>query len=460
MRLFIANRGEIAVRVARAARELGWSPRGAYTEVDAQALHRSVMDECAPLGSADGYLSVSRLVDAARALGCEAVHPGYGFLAENASFAQAVVDAGLCWVGPSSASIAAMGDKQRAKALAAAAGVPLVPSGNDAGFPALVKAAAGGGGRGMRVVRSAGELEEASARASEEARAAFGDGTVYVERLLEGARHVEVQVLGDRQGKLVSLGTRDCSVQRRHQKLVEEAPALGAPAAMEEAALRLAAAVGYEGAGTVEFLLLPSGEFYFIEMNTRVQVEHPVTECITGIDIVVAQLRVAAGEAVVAVPSPRGHAIECRIIAEDPSAGFVPSPGALARFRPPAGPGIRVDAGVEEGNVVSPHYDSLLAKLVVHGADRQAARARMALALGDFEIAGVRTTAALCRDIVRSEAFAAGGVDTGWLERFMEGYRPQLPVVAALAAAALAAPPRPAGPSALPTPWQSLGRWP
>ncbi|MBM4369752.1 MAG: hypothetical protein FJ102_26315, partial [Deltaproteobacteria bacterium] len=321
-------------------------------------------------------------------------------------------------------------------------------------------AAAGGGGRGMRVVRSAGELEEARARASEEARAAFGDGTVYVERLLEGARHVEVQVLGDQHGKVVSLGTRDCSVQRRHQKLVEEAPALGAPAAMEEAAIRLAGAVDYLGAGTVEFLLLPSGEFYFIEMNTRVQVEHPVTEWVTGLDIVAAQLRLAMGDPVPEVPSPRGHAIECRIITEDPSAGFVPSPGTLVRFRPPAGPGVRVDAGVAEGDVVSPHYDSLLAKLVVHGESRDAARARMALALGDFEIAGVCTTAALCRDIVRSADFAAGRIDTGWLGRFMPGYRAEPCVLAALAAAALAMPPRATGPAAVPSPWQSLGRWP
>ncbi len=465
MRLFIANRGEIAARVARAARELGLGVVGAFTDVDAGAFHTTAVDEAVPLGSADGYLSVERLVAAAKSAGCTAVHPGYGFLAENATFAQAVIDAGLSWVGPSPAAIAAMGDKQRARALVMAAGVPLVPSGVAAGFPALVKAAAGGGGRGMRVVHDAAALAAAEQAASSEAMAAFGDGTVYVERLVEGARHVEVQVLGDSRGKIVSLGTRDCSLQRRHQKLVEEAPAPGlAPAtrdAMELAALNAARAVAYEGAGTVEFLLDPSGAFYFIEMNTRVQVEHPVTELVTGIDIVVEQLRVAMGESAADPTGARGHAIECRVIAEDPQQGFVPSPGRLVRFRPPSGPGVRVDAGVAEGSEVTTAYDSLLAKVVVHAPNRDLARARMAQALGAFEIAGVFTTAALCRELVLHDDFAALRIHTRWLEAFMETRPPAAPVVAALAAAALghASSPGLPGRVAIPTPWTSIKDW-
>ncbi|AXK88915.1 acetyl-CoA carboxylase, biotin carboxylase subunit [Nocardia farcinica] len=439
-KLLIANRGEIAVRIARAAREQGIATVAVYSAADKDAEHVRAADECVLVGPAPAtasYLNVAAIMDAVRESGADAVHPGYGFLSENADFAQAVLDAGALWVGPSPTAIREMGDKVAARKSAEAAGVPTVPGSpgevHDAaeaeqiaqrtGFPLAIKAAAGGGGRGIRIVERQEDLAAAISTAQAEARAAFGSDAVYVERFIPRARHIEVQIFGDGTN-FVHLGLRDCSMQRRRQKVIEEAGELGLPAAastgMAESAVQLAASVGYTGAGTVEFLYDEMrGEFYFIEMNTRIQVEHPVTEMIYQRDLVGEQLRVAAGaplsfrqEELV----PAGHAIEVRINAENPAQSFLPSPGAITRFDLPAGPFVRVDSGFKAGSVVAPFYDSMLAKVIVWGEDRPRALARLGRALDELVIEGVTTTADFVAAVLATDEFRTGRYHTTWLE--------------------------------------------
>jgi acetyl-CoA carboxylase biotin carboxylase subunit len=436
-RVLIANRGEVAVRIVRACHELGIEAVAVYSTADRDSLHVRLADDAVQVGppaAAQSYLNIPSLVAAATTTGCEAVHPGWGFLAENAEFAAACEDNDLAFIGPRPESIDVMGDKVRAKEAAAGAGLPLVPGSSgaatfdearalaaDLGFPLLLKAAAGGGGRGMRLVDGADELEVAFRTAAAEAEAAFSDGSLYVERAMVGARHVEIQVLGDGEGAVLTLGERDCSIQRRHQKLVEEGPSPAVSAElrtkMEDAARRAAEALRYRGAGTLEFLLDADGRFYFIEMNTRLQVEHPVTELITGIDLAQAQLRVAAGEGLAQTGSAqlRGHAIELRINAEDPARDFLPAPGTVTRFRPPLGPGVRVDTHVVDGYQIPPFYDSLVAKVIVWGEDRPAAVRRARRALTEFELEGVPTTRELALDILESEPFASGRYTTAFI---------------------------------------------
>jgi acetyl-CoA carboxylase biotin carboxylase subunit len=440
-RVLVANRGEIAVRVIRALRELGIEAVSVYSTADRDALHVRLADRAVCIGppsAAESYLNVASVVAAAETTGCQAVHPGYGFLAENPAFVRACTENDLVFVGPDADVMARMGDKVQAKAAMREAGVPLVPGTEgtttlaqarelapEIGFPILLKAAAGGGGRGMRLVPSPDELDSAFATASAEADAAFGDGSLYVEKALVPARHVEIQVLADGSGGVLTLGERECSIQRRHQKLVEESPS---PAltpetreAMEEAAGRACVATRYANAGTLEFLLGEDGAFYFIELNARLQVEHPVTELVTGIDLVREQLRIAAGE-----PLPRtgraprtGHAIEIRINAEDPAQRFAPSPGRVEHLRLPGGPGVRIDTHVEAGTVIPPHYDSLIAKLIVWDSDRPAAIARGLRALGELEIEGVATTREFAISVLRSDAFASGEYTTSYLDEHM-----------------------------------------
>jgi acetyl-CoA carboxylase biotin carboxylase subunit len=436
-RVLIANRGEVAVRIIRACRELGVEAVAVYSTADRDALHVRLADQAVHIGPpppADSYLKIPSIIAAGTTAGCDAVHPGWGFLAENAAFAAACEDNDLVFIGPRPDTIETMGDKVAAKAAMAAAGLPLVPGSNGAtgfsqakelaqeiGFPVLLKAAAGGGGRGMRLVKSPADLEAAFQTAASEAQAAFSDGSLYVEKAVVGARHVEIQVLGDGEGGVLTLGERDCSIQRRHQKLVEEAPS---PAVfdslrteMEDAARRACETLRYRGAGTLEFLLDAEGRFSFIEMNTRLQVEHPVTELVTGIDVVRAQLGVAAEEGLPAegaVPL-RGHAIEFRINAEDPTRGFVPAPGTIARFQPPLGPGVRVDTHVFDGYTVPPFYDSLLAKIIVWAEDRPAAIARARRALSEFELEGLPTTKALAMEVIETEGFTSGAYTTAFL---------------------------------------------
>ncbi|MGH2428736.1 MAG: acetyl-CoA carboxylase biotin carboxylase subunit [Candidatus Limnocylindria bacterium] len=446
-RLLIANRGEIAIRVIRACRELGISPVAVHSDADADALHVRLADgaeRIGPAAPAESYLSIPAIIAAAGRSGAEAVHPGYGFLSENAAFASAVEDAGLVWVGPPPATLEALGNKLAARRSVVAAGVPVVPGltvpldGEGAaiatqlaevGFPAMLKAAAGGGGRGMRSVATAGEVPDALAAARREAQSAFGDGTVYVERLVTPARHVEVQLLGDRHGGLALLGERDCSVQRRHQKLVEESPSPAVTpeirAAMLASAHRVAGTVEFHNAATVEFLLDAEGNHYFLEMNTRLQVEHGVTELVTGIDLVAWQIRVAAGERLpdpILRATPRGHAIEVRLYAEDPWDDFRPVAGRVTAWRMPDGPGVRIDAGVEADTNLPAAYDPLLAKLLVHAADRPAAVARLRRALDETVIGGVQTDAGFLRWLVDEPAFATGDYDTSLVaERWGRG---------------------------------------
>ena len=436
-RVLIANRGEVAVRIISACRELGVETVAVYSTADRESLHVRLADRAVHIGpplSADSYLRIPSLVAAATTTECDAVHPGWGFLAENAAFALACEDNDLVFIGPHAETIETMGDKIAAKEAMAAAGVPLVPGSDgavdldqarevaaDVGFPVLLKASAGGGGRGMRLVESADELDAAYRTASSEAQSAFGDGSLYVEKAVVGARHVEIQVLGDGEGAVLTLGERDCSIQRRHQKLVEESPSPAVTpeirAEMEEAAHRACEALRYRGAGTIEFLLDADGRFYFIEMNTRLQVEHPVTELVTGIDLAHAQLAVAAGEGLPREGRAdlRGHAIEFRINAEDPAEDFRPAPGRVSRFRPPLGPGVRVDTHVEEGYAIPPFYDSLIAKVIVWGEDREVAIARGRRALSELELEGVPTTRELALDIVSSEEFGSGDYTTSFL---------------------------------------------
>jgi acetyl/propionyl-CoA carboxylase alpha subunit len=458
-RLLIANRGEIAVRVARTAREMGIETAGVYSEADAGALHTRSVDRAFSLGAgtpARTYLSIERLLEAAKESGADAVHPGYGFLSENADFARAVASAGLLWVGPPPTAIEAMGDKLRARAAMEKAGVPVVPGSpreslsdeailaeaRRLGFPLLIKASAGGGGKGMSRVARIEDLPAALAEGRRVSEAAFGDGTVYLERLLENARHVEIQVFGDSRGHVVSLFERECSVQRRHQKILEETPS---PAlndslrrAMGEAAVAAAKAVGYVGAGTVEFLF-EGGRFYFLEMNTRLQVEHPITEETLGCDLVRAQLDVATGREL--PPSwrdgslrPRGHAIELRLYAEDPVA-FLPRSGRILVYREPSGPGVRIDAGVEEGRVVGVDYDPLLAKLVVSASTRASAIARARRALEEWVVLGVETNARLLDAVLASERFASGTYSTNLIGELPPLPEPDPPDAAWIAAA-------------------------
>jgi acetyl-CoA carboxylase, biotin carboxylase subunit len=439
-RILIANRGEIALRIIRACHEEGLEAVAVYSSADRAAPHVRAADHAVAIGPAapaQSYLSIERLIDAAKKSGAQAIHPGYGFLAERAAFAEAVERAGLVFVGPPPSAIRAMGDKTEARRRMQEAGVPIVPgasaqsedpkaarsAADEIGYPVMVKAAAGGGGKGMRVVREAAALASALEAARSEALKAFGDGTVYFEKFIERPRHVEIQVLADRE-RTVHLGERECSVQRRHQKLVEEAPSIAVSPELRErmgaAAVAAAKAVGYRSAGTCEFLLLPDGSFYFLEMNTRIQVEHPVTELVYGVDLVREQLRIARGEPM-RVPqgtlSPRGWALECRITSEDSANGFLPSTGKIDYLRPPAGPGIRWDSGIEVGDEVTLYYDSMLAKLIVWAPDRLQALARMTRALGELVITGVATNQGFHRRLMADPAFARGEIDIQFLER-------------------------------------------
>ncbi|MBL8673755.1 MAG: ATP-grasp domain-containing protein, partial [Rhodospirillales bacterium] len=464
-KILIANRGEIACRVARTARALGYRTVAVHSDADAAALHVDSCDEAVALGgdlAADTYLDAAKLVAVARATGADAVHPGYGFLSENAGFARACAEAGLVFIGPPADAIDAMGNKAAAKRLMIAAGVPCVPgyqgAGQDdatlraeamrIGLPVMVKAAAGGGGRGMRLVAAKPDLADAIRMARDEAVNAFGSGELILEKAVVDARHVEIQVFADSHGAVIHLGERDCSVQRRHQKVVEEAPSPAVSAdlraRMGAAAVAAARAIGYRGAGTVEFLLAGDGAFYFLEMNTRLQVEHPVTEAITGQDLVAWQLRVAAGGH---LPLRQdevrfdGHAIEVRLYAEDPYAGFLPQTGTVAAWRPAAGPGLRVDHGIRDGQVISPFYDPMIAKVIAHGADRAEARRKLAMALEDTVVLGPVTNKHFLVRVLRDAVFADGGATTAFIgERFQaEALAPPAPEDAhwALVAAAI-----------------------
>jgi acetyl-CoA/propionyl-CoA carboxylase biotin carboxyl carrier protein len=440
--VLIANRGEIAVRVIRAARDLGLHTVAVYSELDRNALHVDLADEAwniGPAPSAESYLNIPRILEVARESGTDAIHPGYGFLAENAVFAQAIMDAGLIWVGPSPGAITTMGDKIASRVAADRAGVAAVPGtieplgdvadvrafGEQHGFPIAIKAAHGGGGKGLKVVYHAEDLESGFESARREAEAWFANPEVYVERYLEKPRHIEAQIILDTHGNGMFLGERDCSLQRRHQKLVEETPAPGFTdaqrAKLEQAALAIARATGYVNAGTVEFLMDTSGDLFFLEMNTRIQVEHTITEETTGIDLVAEQLRVAAGEPLSFDSVERsGHAIEFRINAEDPAGGFLPTPGKLSRYREPAGPWVRVDSGVCQGARISQYYDNLIAKLVVRGRNRDEAIRRSIRALNEFEIEGVETTIPAHLRILEGADFAAGTIHTRLVEDSMD----------------------------------------
>jgi acetyl-CoA carboxylase biotin carboxylase subunit len=463
-KVLIANRGEIAVRIIRACRELGLSTVGVYSEADRQALHVRFSDEAYLLGappSRESYLRADKIIEIARKSGAEAIHPGYGFLAERADFAQAVLDAGLAFIGPNPSSIAAMGDKMIARETVRAAGVPVVPGTEgegalrdedllsiapEIGFPLLIKATAGGGGKGMREVHDLAEMPALLHAARREAEAAFGDGNVYLEKLLESARHIEFQILADMNGNVVHLGERECSIQRRHQKLLEEAPSMyiddDLRERMGDVAVRAAQAVGYTNAGTIEFLVDRERNFYFLEMNTRLQVEHPVTEAVTGVDIVKEQIRIARGRSLSITQENvqiNGWAIECRINAEEPYNNFMPSTGRISHVLLPTGPGVRIDTGVYPGFEISAYYDSLISKLIVHGATRAEAILRMRRALEEYKIVGVRTNIPFHQNLMDSHRFMAGNIDTRFVEeRFSldekeqrKSYNPQIAAILA-----------------------------
>ena len=494
-RVLVANRGEIAVRVIRACHEEGLAAVAVYSEPDRLAPHVRDADAAVLLGpapSTESYLDIAKLIAAAQATGCQAVHPGYGFLSERPAFAQACADAGLVFVGPPPAAIRAMGDKTEARRRMQAAGVPVVPGTaapmRDAaearreakriGYPVLLKATAGGGGKGMRLAAAESEIEAALQAARREAQKAFGDGSVYIEKYLERPRHIEIQVLADRHGRVVALGERECSIQRRHQKLIEEAPSPAVSPALRrrlsEAATAAAGAVGYVSAGTIEFLLTPSGEFFFLEMNTRIQVEHPVTELVYGVDLVREQLRIAAGQPMrvhAGLLQPRGHAIECRITAEDPLNDFLPATGVLQYLRVPCGPGIRWDAGVEAGNDVTLFYDPLLAKLITWGETREVAVQRMRRALGELVIVGLPTSQAFHLRVMDDPDFLKGELDITYLERAGQrvlaaaprpGLERAIAVAAAIRADEMHAGPPPVSPTARqpvgPSAWVVEGR--
>jgi len=465
-RVLIANRGEIARRVMRTCRRLGIATVAVYSDADRDALHVREADAAIRIGpppAVESYLNIPAVLAAARESGADAVHPGYGFLSENADFADACAEAGLVWVGPSPAAIRLMGSKTAARALAVDAGVPVVPGEHPSdqtddeielaaravGFPSLIKAVAGGGGKGMRVVRSAGEVRDAVTGARREAAHAFGDGGLYIERLIEHAHHVEVQIFGDQHGHVIHLFERDCSLQRRHQKVIEEAPASSVSeatrAALRECAVRLCRHAAYSNAGTVEFLVEAPGtaaeRFYFLEMNTRLQVEHPVTEAITGLDLVELQLRVAAGEPLPvtqAAIQSTGHAVECRLYAED-SRRLLPQSGRMIRYREPVGDGIRVDSGAAEGQAIGVHYDPLIAKVIAHADSRQGAIDRLRAALTSFEVLGVRTNAGFLRRLLSEPAVTEGRADTRFIDTHLSEWAAPPPQELIRAAAALAA---------------------
>jgi acetyl-CoA/propionyl-CoA carboxylase biotin carboxyl carrier protein len=487
-RILIANRGEIAVRIARACRDLGIATVAVYSDADSTAPQVLVADEAVSIGPAEpaaSYLSIDRILQAARRTGADAVHPGYGFLSENAAFARACREARIVFIGPPADVIAALGDKSRARGIAIEAGVPVVPghdepSGDDdlaraaerIGFPVLLKAAAGGGGKGMRVVHAASDLPDALASARREARSAFGDDALILERYFEGARHIEIQILADGHGNAVHLGERECSVQRRYQKIVEEAPSVAVDAALRaslgEAALRVGRAAGYVNVGTVEFLVDCDRRFYFLEVNTRLQVEHPVTEAVTGIDMVHEQIRIAAGHRLGVAQHDvalRGHAVECRVYAEDPEADFAPSPGTVLRLFEPHIPGVRIDSGIRAGQTIPVHYDPILAKIIAWGPDRDRALARMTQALSEYVILGIQTNIPHLRAIVTHPSFVAGELSTDFLSRHLHDWRrsPPSPEAIAVAAALLAERQTHAAerrsPTAVPDPWDRLHRW-
>jgi acetyl-CoA/propionyl-CoA carboxylase biotin carboxyl carrier protein len=440
MRMLVANRGEIAVRVFRTCREMGIPTLAVYSEAERDALHVEMADDAyllGPASPAESYLNIPKILEAAKRGKATAVHPGYGFLAENADFSRAVRDAGLTFIGPPPEAMAMMGDKVTARKTAKRVGAPMVPGTLDPvtpeqakqeaeriGYPMVVKAAFGGGGKGMRLVRTPEELGQAVERSAREAKAYFGRPEVYIERMVERAHHVEAQILADRHGNVSFLGERDCTLQRRYQKLVEESPSPvvnpDQRARIGEAAVAIAKACGYENAGTVEFLVDEDGSFYFMEMNTRLQVEHPVTELCDGLDLVRLQLLVAMGERIEVAPEPRGHAIECRLNAEDPARDFLPGPGLITKFRPPGGPFVRLDAGVAEGRRVVGDYDSLFGKLIAWGEDREIARRRMLRALDEFEVEGIPTTIPFHRWVLQTEEFRQATAHTKWVEEALE----------------------------------------
>ena len=444
-KVLIANRGEIAVRIIRTCRELGIRAVAIYSEADVESLHVRMADEAVcvgPAASSQSYLNIDAIVGAARAVNAEAIHPGYGFLAESAEFARAVTSAGLTFIGPGAEAMEIMGSKTSARRAAVEAGVPIVPgtvepltsfeeavaTAGKFGYPVMLKAAAGGGGKGMRLVADRNDLRSAFETAQTEAAAAFGDSSLYLEKAIERPRHIEIQIFGDVHGNVVHLGERECSIQRRHQKVIEECPSpINDPELrqrMGEAAVKIGRTVNYTGAGTVEFLLADAThEFYFLEMNTRLQVEHPVTELVTGLDLVREQFFVAAGESLSFNQDDidwQGHAIECRIYAEDPANNFFPSPGTITHLQEPAGPGIRIDSGVTRLSEVSIHYDPMIAKLAVWGRSRHDAIDRLRRALGEYEVSGITTTLPFFRDVVRDEEFVSGRLDTGFIARFNE----------------------------------------
>ena len=501
-KILVANRGEIAVRVFRACRDLGLASVAVYSACDRAARHVRMADEAVAIGGnppADSYLRIDRIVDAARASGADAVHPGYGFLAENAGFAAACQDAGLTFIGPAPDTIALMGSKTAARRAAIDAGVPVVPGteqplaedmaveeiagiADRLGYPVMVKAVAGGGGKGMRLVDRAGDLAGAIRAARSEAASAFGDSAIYLERRLARPRHIEVQLLADQHGAVLPFVERECSIQRRHQKVIEESPSAAVStelrARLTTAAAAVARGVGYTNAGTIEFLLAEDGAFYFLEMNTRLQVEHAITEMVTGVDLVAWQIRIARGERLTLDPAvaltPRGHAIECRVYAEDPAAGFMPSPGTITSLRVPAGPGIRDDSGVEPGGDVPIFYDPLISKLVAWGDDRPQAIARMLRALSEYEVGGIRTSLEFFRWMLRQPAFLQAELHTGLLDELLQQRSappfferdPSLEEVALVAAAIHAASGRarrtsPASPRAreLPATPEAPGSW-
>jgi len=442
-KILIANRGEIAVRVARACRDLRISPVAVFSEADQTALHVRMCDEAYGVGAAasvESYLRIDRIIDAAKRSGAEAIHPGYGFLAENANFARAVQDAGLTFIGPSAEAMELMGSKTSARRVAIEAGAPVVPGTTEPltshaealeiakrfGYPVMLKASAGGGGKGMRLVKSANEMPSAFETAQAEAAAAFGNAEIYLEKAIERPRHIEIQIFADARGNVVHLGERECSIQRRHQKVIEECPSPINDAdlreRMGEAAVNIARRVNYTGAGTIEFLVADATrDFYFLEMNTRLQVEHPVTELVTGFDLVREQITVAAGAALSFTQVEviwRGHAIECRVYAEDPDNNFLPAPGKINHLRVPAGPGIRDDGGVEQGAEVSIYYDPMISKLAAWGRTRAEAIDRLRRALDEYSVGGIKTTLPFFREIVRDAEFIEGRLDTGFIERF------------------------------------------
>lgn len=461
-KVLIANRGEIALRIVRACRELGIASVAVYSDADSAAPHVRAADEAVHIGPApatQSYLRGDHLIEVAKRVGADAVHPGYGFLSEREWFARAVRDAGLIWIGPPAEAIAAMGSKTSARQLAIAAGTPVVPGTTEAlkdakqaeklagefGYPVLLKASAGGGGKGMRVVREASEIANALGSAQREAQNAFGDDAVYIEKYIEGPRHVEIQVLADAHGNCIALGERECSIQRRHQKMVEEAPSVAVSPElrkrMGDAAVAAAKAAGYVNAGTCEFLLDRNGDFYFLEMNTRIQVEHPVTELVMGIDLVQWQLRIAGGEPLpfLETPEPKGWAIECRITSEDPANGFLPSTGRITHLHLPSGPGVRWDGGIEMGSEVGLSYDPMLAKLIVHARTRELAIARMERALKELVIDGVETSREFHLRVMADPEYRRSDVTIQWLEQRLPHLLEQRPPEATLRAAAIAA---------------------